>query len=208
MNTKVDFKKSLKELYNPKKSTFHLVEVPSMNFLMIDGKGDPNKSPEYQDAMGALYTLAYGLKFALKSQGYDHIVPPIEGLWWMENMEEFSLANKALWEWTMMIMQPDWISQDWLEKVRKNAKKKKDNPLIDIVRFERYSEGLSVQFLYTGAYDNEAPRIAEMHNFIRTNGYQTNGKHHEIYLGDPRRTSPERLQTIIRQPIRRQNEAG
>jgi hypothetical protein len=203
MNAKVDFKKTLKQLYNPKQSNFHLVEVPPLNFLMIDGKGDPNQSKDYQNAIDALYTLSYGLKFALKTQGYDHIVPPLEGLWWMEKMEEFNLTNKEQWEWTMMIMQPDWINEEWVEKVRKNAMMKKDNPLIAQVRFESYTEGLSVQFLYTGAYENEAPRIAEMHKYILTNEYQMNGKHHEIYLGDPRKTSPERLKTILRQPIKK-----
>ena len=203
MNAKVDFKKTLKQLYNPKQSNFHLVEVPPLNFLMIDGKGDPNQSKDYQNTIDALYTLSYGLKFALKTQGYDHIVPPLEGLWWMEKMEEFNLTNKEQWEWTMMIMQPDWINEEWVEKVRKNAMMKKDNPLIAQVRFESYTEGLSVQFLYTGAYENEAPRIAEMHKYILTNEYQMNGKHHEIYLGDPRKTSPERLKTILRQPIKK-----
>ena len=203
MIAKVDFKKSLKQLYNPKQSNFHLVEVPPLNFLMIDGKGDPNQSKDYQNAIDALYTLSYGLKFALKTQGYDHIVPPLEGLWWMEKMEEFNLTNKEQWEWTMMIMQPDWINEEWVEKVRKNAMMKKDNPLIAQVRFESYTEGLSVQFLYTGAYENEAARIAEMHKYILTNEYQMNGKHHEIYLGDPRKTSPERLKTILRQPIKK-----
>jgi hypothetical protein len=208
MITKTDFKKLFKELYNPRKSYFHLVNVPPMNFLMIDGKGDPNKSVDYQDAMAALYTLSYGLKFALKSQGYDHVVPPIEGLWWMENMEEFSFTNKDMWAWTMMIMQPEWINQEWVERVRKNARGKKDNPFIDKVRYERFYEGLSVQFLYTGAYADEAPKISEMHKFILSNGYKSNGKHHEIYLGDPRKTSPERLQTIIRQPVKNILETG
>jgi hypothetical protein len=205
MTSKVDFKKTLKQLYNPKEGNFHLVEVPPMNFLMIDGIGDPNKSIDYQRAIDALYTLSYGLKFSLKPQGYDHIVPPLEGLWWMENLENFSLANKDQWEWTMMIMQPDWINLEWVEKARKNAMMKKDNPLLEKVRFDCFTEGLSVQFLYIGSYDNEAPRIAEMHEYISNNGYQTNGKHHEIYLGDPRKTSPDRLKTILRQPVRSKN---
>jgi len=202
MNTKVDFKKTLKQLYNPPKGGFHLVEVPQMNFLMLDGKGDPNSSLEYQQAIEALYSMSYGIKFALKPQGFDHIVPPLEGLWWMENMNEFNLANKDRWEWTMMIMQPEWVTIEWVEKVRQEAKKKKSNASLSNIRFELYSEGLVVQTLYTGAYEKEAPTIAEMHQFIKTNGYQTNGKHHEIYLGDPRKASPERLQTILRQPIR------
>jgi hypothetical protein len=174
-----------------------------MYFLMLDGKGDPNTSLEYQQAIEALYTMSYGIKFALKSQGFDHIVPPVEGLWWMVNMNEFSLANKARWEWTMMIMQPEWVTTEWVEIVRNESMKKKSNPSITQIRFDLYEEGLVVQTLYTGAYENEAPTIAEMHKFIKTNGYQTNGKHHEIYLGDPRKTSPERLKTILRQPVRK-----
>lgn len=201
MSEKVDFKKVLKQLYNPPKGGFHLADVPAMNFLMLDGKGDPNTSADYQNAVEALYTMSYGIKFALKSEGYDHIVPPLEGLWWMEDMNEFTEANKYRWEWTMMIMQPEWVTTEWVEKARQAAMKKKGNPLLSKTRFELYKEGLAVQILFTGAYHDEAPVIAEMHHFIQANGYQTNGKHHEIYLGDPRKLPPEKLHTIIRQPI-------
>lgn len=203
MSTKVDFKKALKQLYNPPKGSFHLVEVPQMNFLMLDGRGDPNTSLDYQQAIEALYTMSYAIKFALKSQGYDHIVPPLEGLWWMENMNEFSLMNKNRWEWTMMIMQPEWITSEWVEKVRQDTTKKKSNAYLSAVRFEAYNEGFAVQTLYIGAYEKEAPTIADMHRFIASSGYLTNGKHHEIYIGNPRKTSPDKLQTILRQPIRK-----
>jgi hypothetical protein len=199
---KVDFKKTLKNLYNPPKGVFHIVDVPKLNFIMIDGCGDPNKSADYQQAVEALYAMSYEIKFALKSQGFDHIVPPLEGLWWMENMNEFTLANKDSWEWTMMIMQPEWVTGEWVEKVRDEAYKKKRLPLLKKARFKPYDEGLSVQIVYTGAYENEARTIADIHTFIKNNRYQTNGKHHEIYLGDPRKTSPEKLKTILRQPIR------
>ncbi len=199
---KVDFKKTLGPLYNPAIKSFHIVEVPPLSFLMIDGTGDPNTSLEYQQAVEALYTISYGIKFALKSHGYDHIVPPLEGLWWMENMEEFTLANKPRWEWTMLIMQPEWVTNEWMEKVRGMSIKKKDNPLLVKIRYETYEEGLSMQTLYTGAYIDEAPTIAELHKLIKTKGYQTNGKHHEIYLGNPRKSSPDRLKTILRQPVR------
>jgi hypothetical protein len=204
MSTKVDFKKILKYLYNPSQGGFHIVDVPILNFIMLDGLGDPNISKDYQQAVEALYSLSYGIKFALKSEGYDHIVPPLEGLWWMENMNEFTLANKDSWQWTMMIMQPEWVTNDWVEKVRAEAYKKKKLVLLNMVRFESYHEGLSVQILYTGAYENEAPTIAEMHKFIKNNGFHTNGKHHEIYLGDPRKTAPEKLMTILRQPVRKE----
>jgi len=202
MSIKVDYKKTLKHLYNPPKGDFHVVDVPEMNFLMLDGKGDPNTSGDYQQAVEALYTISYGIKFSLKAHGFDHVVPPLEGLWWVENMNDFTLANKDSWEWTMMIMQPEWVSDESVEKVRHDAIKKKKLASLTKVRFGPYCEGISVQFLYTGAYENEAPTIAEMHQYIKINGYLTNGKHHEIYLGDPRKISPEKLQTILRQPIR------
>ena len=203
MNTKVDFKKALKPLYNPSKKGFHLVNIPKMNFLMLDGKGDPNTSIDYQQSVDALYSMAYGLKFALKPQGYDHIVPPLEGLWWMEDMSAFTLANKAHWNWTMMIMQPEWITPGQVERVKDKVITKKKIPTILDIAFETYLEGMSVQILFTGAYKDEAPVIAEMHKFIRESGFAPNGKHHEIYLRDPRKTPVEKLHTILRQPIQK-----
>lgn len=201
MSDKVDFRKTLGAYYNPPKGPFHLIDVPSMNFLMLDGRGDPNKSLDYQLAIEALYSLSYGIKFAQKAQGVDYIVPPLEGLWWMENMNEFSLANKDRWEWTMMIMQPQGVTLEVVDKVRKDKYKKKKNEMLQKIRFEKYHEGLSVQVLYTGAYRNEGPTIAEMHRFINDNGYRMHGKHHEVYLSDIRKTSADKLQTVLRQPI-------
>src|SRR4030042_5702615 len=203
MSTKVDFKKTFKYLYNPTVSDFHIVDVPVMNYLMLDGKGDPNTSIDYQQSVEALYGMSYGIKFALNAQGFNHPIPPLEGLWWMEDMNKFSLANKDSWKWTMMIMQPEWVTYEWVVKIIEEVYRKKKLSMVKKVRFEPYNEGLSVQILYTGPYENEAPTIAEMHKFIKSNGYKTNGKHHEIYLGDPRRMSPEKLQTILRQPIRK-----
>jgi len=203
MDGKLDFKKLLKEYYNPQKSSFHIVTVPVMKFLMIDGVGNPNITPECQAAVETLYAMSYGVKFALKSQGFDYFVPPLEGLWWMEDMREFSVENKHRWSWTMMIMQPEPVTDDSVSRVKENVRKKKKLPTIDDARFETYDEGLAVQILYTGAYSDEDPTIAEMHRYIRDNGYETNGKHHEVYLGDPRKTSADRLKTIIRQSIRR-----
>jgi len=202
MVEKVDFKKLLKEFYNPRKSGFQLVTVPAMKFLMIDGVGDPNIVPEYQSAVETLYALSYGAKFAFKSQGVDYIVPPLEGLWWMDDMREFSVANKHRWFWTMMIMQPEPVTNDLIRRVKEDVRKKKKLPDIDQARLEGYDESLAIQVLYTGAYADEGPTIAEMHRYIRDNGYETNGKHHEIYLGDPRKTPADKLQTILRQPIR------
>ncbi|NJD58696.1 MAG: hypothetical protein C3F13_12755 [Anaerolineales bacterium] len=201
MAIKVDFKKSKKSLYDPKIKGFHIVEVPSMNFLMLDGVGDPNTTVEYQQSIEALYSISYGIKFALKTEGFDHVVPPLEGLWWMDDMREFTLANKYRWKWTMMIMQPDWVTQENFEKIRLKVNDKSDNPILNKTRFERYSEGSAVQILYIGPYAEEAATIADMHAFIERNGYRPDGKHHEIYLSDARKTPPEKLRTILRQPI-------
>jgi len=199
---KRDFKKELKHLYQPSAKEFSVVEVPPMNFLMIDGHGDPNNNPDFQGGMDALYGMVYTIKFALKPQGIEFVIPPSEALWWMEDMSEFSLETKDRWDWTMMIMQPDEVTDEIVEEARLELARKKDPPALSKLRYERYAEGLSVQIMYFGAYADEGPTIARMHDFIRDNGYQTNGKHHEIYLGDPRRTAPEKLKTFIRQPIK------
>jgi len=200
---KIDFKKTLKQFYNPPAGKFTLVDVLPMNFLMIDGHGDPNKTPAFQGNTEALYTLAYTIKFALKPVGVEFVVPPTEGLWWMEDMREFSLAVKDRWDWTLMIMQPQAVTPEILASARQQALRKKALPALEKVRLEAYHEGLSVQIMYYGSYAEEGPTIAHMHAFIRDEGYVPNGKHHEIYLSDPRRTAPEKLKTVIRQPVRK-----
>jgi hypothetical protein len=199
---KRDFKKELKHLYQPSKKEFSVVDVPPMNFLMIDGRGDPNNNPDFQKGMDALYGMVYTIKFALKPQGVEFVVPPSEALWWMEDMSEFSLETKHRWEWTMMIMQPDEVTQEIVAAAQQELARKKDPPALSKLRYERFHEGLSVQIMYIGAYADEGPTIARMHDFIKESGYDFNGKHHEIYLGDPRRTKPERLKTVIRQPVK------
>jgi hypothetical protein len=203
--SKFEVKNVFKELYQPSKREFSVVEVPEMNFLMIDGHGDPNLSPAYQESVEALYTTAYSIKFRLKPQGFEYSVPPLEGLWWMEDMSRFSLNVKDEWNWTMMIMQPAFITETDMEAARSEVLLKKGLASLHRLRFASYHEGLSAQILYLGAYSNEGPTIARMHEFIHANGYHPRGKHHEIYLGDPRRTTPEKLKTVIRQPIQRLN---
>lgn len=198
-----DFKKELKHLYQPAAKEFSVVDVPPLRFLMVDGNGNPNTSPDYVAALEALYSMAYTIKFALKPLGVEFVVGPSEGLWWMDDMREFSAATKDRWKWTMMILQPEEVTQEVFEQAKVQAAKKKDLPALPRLRLETYAEGLSVQILYFGAYSDEGPTIARMHAFIHEQGYELRGKHHEIYLGDPRRTSPEKLKTIIRQPIRR-----
>ena len=202
--TKLDYKKDLKHLYFPPQGKFTVVDVPSMNFLMIDGHGDPNHSLQYQQVVEALYSLSYSLKFALKPQGVEYSVAPLEGLWWMEDMREFSMQTKDRWDWRMMIMQPQPVTAELVARMTAEVQRKKDLPALEGLRFEAYEEGLAMQVMYLGAYADEGPTIARMHAFIAEQGYALRGKHHEIYLGDPRRAAPEKLKTVIRQPIKKQ----
>ena len=200
---KVDFKKQLKHLYQPSAKVVSVVDVPQMNFLMIDGQGDPNTSQEYQEAMTALYTISYQLKFTIKQRDpeLDYVVPPLEGLWWAEDMEVFSLNDKDAWQWTAMILAPDQVTQALFEKAVEEVQRKKDLPGLVRLRLERYHEGLSVQIMHIGPYAEEAPTIEKLHAFAREEGYRLRGKHHEIYLSDPRRTAPDKIKTVIRQPV-------
>ncbi len=199
---KIDLKKELKHLYRPSARKFSVVDVPPMQFLMIDGQGDPNTAQAYADAIEALYAVSYTLKFASKRQlQRDFTVMPLEGLWWTEDMADFSMENKDAWLWTAMIMQPDWIDAAMVEEAKAIAASKKNLPALDKMRFETYAEGLAAQILYIGPYADEGPTIARLHAFIAKHDYRPAGKHHEIYLSDPRRTAPEKLKTVIRQPI-------
>ncbi len=203
---KIDFKKEFKHLYQPSKAAFGVVDVPSMQFLMVDGHGDPNVSKEYQHALEALYAVAYKIKFSSKKMlQRDYVVPPLEGLWWAEDMESFTTKrDKRAWDWTMMIMQPDWITQDMFAQATTLAEDQKDLPAPAGLRLETYHEGLSVQILHIGSYEDEAPTLHTMHTgFIPQNGFEMRGKHHEIYLSDPRKVAPEKLRTVLRQPVRK-----
>ena len=178
--------------------------MPPMKFLMVDGHGDPNTAREYQEVVEALYAVAYKLKFMSKKDlGKDYVVPPLEGLWWAEDMGTYSLRrDKSAWDWTMMIMQPDWITQEMFEKAQSLVEKEKDLPALAKLRLAKYREGLSVQIMHVGSYDDEGPTLSKMHKqFIPANGYQEAGKHHEVYLSDPRKVAPEKLKTVLRQPI-------
>jgi len=203
--SKVDFKKELSEFYSPP-AKFVIVDIPEMRFLMVEGHGDPNVAQEYQDAVGALYALAYKIKFMSKNQlGQDYVVPPLEGLWWAENLETFTTArDKSQWDWNMMIMTPEWITSEMYAKALELVRKGKNPVAMDKVRLESYHEGLSIQIMHIGSYDSEGPTLMKLHReFIPNNGYVEKGKHHEIYLGDPRRVAPEKLKTVLRQPVRK-----
>ena len=201
---KMDFKKEFKELYFPSVREVSLVDVPEMNFAMIDGEGDPNTSQDFQGAMQAIYAISYTAKFILKKEqvGPDYVVPPAEGLWWADDMAAFSAEDKGAWKWTLMIMQPKYVTKDVFSRVVAELEEKKDLPALAKARFESFKEGLSAQIMHIGPYAAEAPTIAKLHAFIEENGYAFNGKHHEIYMGDPRRTKPEKLKTVIRQPVK------
>ncbi len=198
---KIDFKKELKALYNPSSKEVSIVDVPDMNFLMIDGQGAPS-SQEYMDAVQTLYPLAYALKFMVKKgKGVDYGVAPLEGLWWMDNMAEFSVERKDEWKWTAMIMQPEYVSEADVKAAVEQVRKKK-LPALEKVRFERFHEGKAAQIMHIGPYSAEAANIQKIHTAIRAGGHELSGKHHEIYIGDPRKTAPEKLKTVLRQPMK------
>jgi hypothetical protein len=204
--TKTDFKKELRHLYKPTAKEFTVVEVPRMQFLMVDGHGDPNTAQEYKDAIEALYAVAYRVKFASKRQlSRDYVVPPLEGLWWAEEMKAFTISrDKSAWDWTMMIMQPEWITGDMVAGAIAHVGRSKNLPALQKLRLEDYEEGLSVQILHIGSYDDEGPVLHRMHHeFIPKNSFRLAGKHHEIYLSDARRVAAEKLRTVLRQPVAR-----
>jgi hypothetical protein len=208
----VDLKQRLGSLYRPLPNEVTIIDVPPMLFLMIDGAGDPNTATEYQEALQALYSLSYTLKFLLKKeQGLDYTVMPLEGLWWTPDMPAFDAQHKEQWLWTMMIAQPAEVTSAHVERARAEAQLKKPSPALARLRLEEFHEGLAVQIMYLGPYASEGPTIARLHAFIHEQGYTFDGrqqKHHEIYLSDPRRTAPEKLRTVIRQPMTRPLDQG
>lgn len=199
---KRDYRKELKHLNTAPKGKPALLEVPPLNFLMIDGEGDPNQSAAFQQAVQALYQLSYTLKFMVKKElEIDYSVMALEGLWWADDPVVFAAGDKSSWQWTLMIMQPEPVTADLVHAARDAAQSKKGaSQALEQLRFERFEEGLCAQVLHVGPYDAEAPAIAALHAFIHEQGCVLRGKHHEIYLGDPGRAAPEKLKTILRQP--------
>ena len=201
---KTDYKKELERLYNGKAGRPVAVEVPPMNFLMIDGHGDPNTSQEYADALTALYPVAYTIKFMCRRElSEDFGVMPLEGLWWADDMSAFGVEDRSNWLWTAMIMQPDLVTKEMFGRSVTQVAAKKNPESLDRVRFEVFDEGRAAQVVYLGAYADEGPTIRQLHAFIEEQGGKLDGTdkhHHEIYLSDPRRTDSSKLKTIIRQP--------
>jgi hypothetical protein len=204
----MDLKKELKDLYAPSPKQVSFVNVPPTPYIMIDGQGDPNTSEAYANAVSALYKVAYAIRGISKANGQVFTVMPLEGLWWWHDMnnraENFVLSrqDKSDFLWTMMIVQPPHITQTVFEEAKHTALPKK-LPAIEAVRFELYHEGDAAQILHIGSYDSEGENIQKIHDSIHAAGYQLSGKHHEIYLSDPRKVEPEKLKTIIRQPFSR-----
>lgn len=198
----IDLKKVYREHYTARVGKPALVEVPARPFIMIDGEGDPNTSPEYADAIAALYPLAYGLRAAIKKEtGDGYTVMPLQGLWWAEDMSTFSVDNKDGWKWTMMILQPDLVTPDLAREVMPKVVAAKKLRAGDRVRLETFGDGPAAQVMHVGPYAAEAPTIELLHAFIEGEGLRLAGRHHEIYLGDPRKSDPAKLKTIIRQPV-------
>jgi hypothetical protein len=203
MTDKTDFKRTL-DAYRARRDRFRITRVPDLRYLMIDGHGDPNTSPAFTEAVEALYPVAYKLKFASKRElGRDYVVMPLEGLWWAEDMDAFTAArDKSRWAWTMMIMVPDWTDQDMFAAAVERAAAGKRPARLDDVRLETLSEGLCVQTLHVGSFDDEADVLRRMHHeFVPDNGLRLAGRHHEVYLSDFRRAAPDKLRTILRQPV-------
>ncbi len=198
---KVDLMKQWRHLYQPSAKEVVAVEMPPMNFLMVDGRGDPASGPEFQEAMGALYAVAYTVKFARKKAGKapDYGVMPPEALWWTER-GEFDMTRREQWRWTLMIAQPEFISPEEVEEAKAEVAGKKNLPAALRVRLERFEEGQAAQIMHLGPYWEEPATIGRLHEFIAAQGGQPCGKHHEIYLSDPRRSAPEKLKTVLRQP--------
>lgn len=200
---KVDLKKEL-DSYRARVGEFRVVDVPMLRYLMVDGHGDPNVVPAYAAALATLYPVAYKLKFASKRElDRDYVVPPLEGLWWASDMASFTSArDKSAWDWTMMLLVPDWVPAELFDDAVGEVGRKNPPVSLDRVRLEALEEGRCVQTLHAGSYDDEGPVLERMHDeVIPRAGFRMTGKHHEIYLSDPRRVEPERLRTILRQPV-------
>ncbi len=200
---KIDFRKTL-DAYRAQRGRFRMVDVPDLQYLMTDGHGDPNTSPAFTEAVEALYPVAYALKFASKRDlGRDYVVPPLEGLWWADDMEAFTTArDKSRWDWTLMLMVPDWIDPAMVTSAMGRTAAKHRPARLDDVRLRTLSEGRCVQTLHVGSFDDEAGVLARLHHeFIPGHGLRMAGTHHEIYLSDFRRVAPDKRRTILRQPV-------
>jgi hypothetical protein len=192
-------------LYRAPREAPEWVRVPELTFIAVDGRGDPHTSTYYHQAVNALFALAYTLKFALRPDGLDYRVSPLETLWWSEDGPTFPTGDRGAWRWTMMVRQPDEVTDPRLAEAAAEVGRTRHLPVLEHVRLERFEEGLCAQVLHVGRYSDEGPTIGRLHDFIHAEGLvfdQARDKHHEIYLRDARNTVPEQWQTILRQPAR------
>jgi hypothetical protein len=203
MDNKIDYKIALKDLYSARSDSFGLVDVPPMQFVMVDGEGDPNVSPGYSRAVNWLFTVSHGLKHEVKrKKGHDYVVPPLEGLWWADNPDDFEAGRKDRWRWSMMIMAPDVVCAEMFNAVASKSEMKLGDAPTSL-RLDTFHEGLSMQHLHVGTYEAEGPKLNELYSKIMpAQKLIRNGHHHEIYLSDARRTEAKKLRTILRQPVR------
>lgn len=199
---KIDLKKELQHLYKASAKEVVQVEVPGFQFLMIDGQGDPNGSQAYADAVAALFSVSYTAKFMMKKNlpGVDYAVMPLEGLWWSDDMSSFINNDRSKWQWTMMIMQPDFVGATVIDAAIAEVKRKKSLQAVNDLRLEHFTEGRCSQILHIGPFSEEGPTIQRVHEYIGRHSGLT-GKHHEVYLSDIRRAEPANWKTIIRQPM-------
>lgn len=201
MAKKIDLRKELKLLYSPSAKEPEILEIPKFNFLMIDGEGPPEMK-DFQDAVQALYNAAYTIKFSIKfDRQIDFPVMALEGLWWLKQGEPFQMGRRKDWCWTMMILQPPIVGKSILSKAIKKIQAKKEVPALEKLRFESFTEGLSVQMLHIGPYATEPETMEKMNTFTAERHLAACGKHHEIYMSDPRRVKPEKMKTILRHAI-------
>jgi hypothetical protein len=200
---KMDYKKQLENLYKPSAKNVAMVEVPKMNFLMVDGEGDPNTAQAFSNAVEALFSVAYTLKFMVKkgAMAIDYGVLPLKALFWADDMNVFRTGDKDAWKWTLMIMQPEFITEEMVQKAIDQVKVKKNPASLGLLRFEAFKEGKAAQIMHIGPFSEEGPTIEKVHTFIEDSDSERVGKHHEIYLSDIRRAAPEKWKTIVRQPM-------
>lgn len=205
---KIDLRRELKDLYAPSPKEAEIVKVPRFTFIMIDGTGDPNSSQRFTDAVQALYTASYTLKFMIKKEKkVDYPVVALEGLWWADTMEVYMTGARSDWKWSLMILQPPVVTKTLFKRAVKEAYQKKGLALLPDLRLESYQEGLAVQIMHIGTYATEGPAIQKLHEFARSRGLALRGKHHEIYLSDPRMVNPAKMKTVLRQPVEKTRPA-
>lgn len=201
INTKLDLKKVNKELFNVKEGEYKKVICDKAYYIAINGEGDPNNNADYIGKVSSLYKVAYKLKFQYKKEGLDFVVMPLSGLWWAEDNNSFVQGEKKLWKWTMMIQLPDYIKENHINNIKSIFNEDELYSSIKDIEFIEYIEGEAYETLYIGSYKNEGDTVKKLHKTIKENGYKLRGKHHEIYLNDPRKTDENKLKTIIRQGI-------